>query len=359
MLVYRFAKIVCPYATPATRANLMAELARFREAKSADVILIYLAGHGISWGGQDGDYRFLLKDALSGDLSDPVNREQWSISSSELRDAFRTSKAKKQLLVLDTCQSGQLILDMTQEREISSSQRRALDRLKDQTGTFILAGSASDGPSYEASRYGQGLLTYSLLLAMKTGIDEVLREGYVDVIGLLRFAQNQVPLLASDIGGIQSPQLAMPKGGQSFPVGRLEAEDRDRIPLASPRPLMLQSRFDRFTQPTDEFGLSRRFDEVLRAHGEDLESARFIYLDADRGTGALRIAGRYRIEARKILVRVFLLRDDRRLGDSFEVEEDFEDEADEGDWESLTQEMLDGVLVRINALGPASAEGAQ
>ena len=42
-----------------------------------------------------------------------------------------------------------------------------LDRLKDRTGVHVLAGCAADAVSYEATRYGQGLLTYSLLLGMR------------------------------------------------------------------------------------------------------------------------------------------------------------------------------------------------
>ena len=36
----------------------------------------------------------------------------------------------------------------------------ALDRMKDRTGLYILAGCAADRVSYEATRYAQGLLTH-------------------------------------------------------------------------------------------------------------------------------------------------------------------------------------------------------
>ena len=44
---------------------------------------------------------------------------------------------------------------------------RALERMKDRTGTYVLAGAAADAVSYEATRYGQGLLTYGLLFRMR------------------------------------------------------------------------------------------------------------------------------------------------------------------------------------------------
>ena len=77
--------------------------------------------------------------------------------------------ALKQVLLLDTCASGKLVERLTDKREVDGSQIRALDRLKDRTGMHVLAGCAADAVSYEATRYGQGLLTYSLLTGMTGG----------------------------------------------------------------------------------------------------------------------------------------------------------------------------------------------
>jgi hypothetical protein len=53
-----------------------------------------------------------------------------------------------------------------EKRDVPPDQRRAVEFLKDTTGTLILMGSAADRVSYEASKYGQGLLTYALLDGM-------------------------------------------------------------------------------------------------------------------------------------------------------------------------------------------------
>jgi len=83
--------------------------------------------------------------------------------------------------------------------------------MKDRTGMFIISGCAADAVSYEASRYGQGLLTYTILQAMK-GV--ALREDkFVDVNTLLNYSREEVPKLAAGVGGIQEPQLLIPKGG--------------------------------------------------------------------------------------------------------------------------------------------------
>src|SRR6202021_1306701 len=149
----------------------------------------------------DAAFFYLTRDAQSADLKDPVVRQQNAFSSAELTELLKKIPAQKQVLILDTCASGKALERLTEKRDVPASQVRALERIKDRTGLHILAGCAADAVSYEASRYGQGVLTYSLLLGMRGAR---LREGeYVDVVDLFSFAADKVPELARDIGGIQ------------------------------------------------------------------------------------------------------------------------------------------------------------
>jgi hypothetical protein len=73
----------------------------------------------------------------------------------------------RQVVVLDTCAAGAAtaeLLKLADRRELTADQCRALELLKDATGSHLLMGAAADKAGYEASLYGQGLLTYSLLL---------------------------------------------------------------------------------------------------------------------------------------------------------------------------------------------------
>src|SRR5207248_3171552 len=115
----------------------------------------------------------------------------------------KATPARKQVLILDTCHAGKVFEKLTEKRSVPGSQVRALERVKDRTGMFVLAGCAADSVSYETSRYGQGLLTYSLLLAM-SGAKLHDRE-FVDVADLLGYAADKVPELARDIGDVQRP----------------------------------------------------------------------------------------------------------------------------------------------------------
>jgi uncharacterized caspase-like protein len=230
-----------PGAVAPTRANLRKAFEAAQQAKSDDILVVYLAGHGVAYGGQEGDYYYLTQEARTGDLTDPAVRAQTAVSSLELTDWIKQIPALKQTLVLDTCAAARLVQKLSERRDVPSSQIRSLERMKDRTGLFILAGSAADAVSYEASRYGQGLLTYTLLLGMKGA---ALRENqFVDVGSWFNFATDEVPKLAKDIGGIQLPLPAIPSGGASFDVGQIVDEDKARIPLATVRPVFLQSSF--------------------------------------------------------------------------------------------------------------------
>ena len=111
------------------------------------------------------------------------------------------------MLIIDACNSGQIVENLTSgTKSLNSSQIRALDRMKDRTGMFVLSGSASDKVSYEASEYGQGLLTYALLqgmLGLATRKDAKGQET-IDVMKLFQYARDQVPELAKSINGILS-----------------------------------------------------------------------------------------------------------------------------------------------------------
>ena len=171
---------------------------------------------------------------------------------------------------------------------------------------YVLAGCAADAVSYEATRFGQGVLTYSLLLGMRGA---ALRdESFVDVSQLFNYAVERVPDLARDIGGIQEPRLAAPRGGRSFDIGQVTASEQPHIPLAFARPLVLRTSFVDAERFDDHLGLGKRVDELLRDETAAPRGAAPIFVDARDFTQAYRVAGQYRITGDKLelIVNVFL-----------------------------------------------------
>jgi hypothetical protein len=320
-------------ATRPTRENLAKAFASAKAAGPDDLFVVYLSGHGVNWGGQDGDFHYLLADAAGTDLTDPEVRRQATVSSAELTEWIKAIPAtKRQVLILDTCASGKMVEKLTERREIPGSQVRALDRLKDRTGVFVLAGCAADQVSYEASRYGQGLLTYSLLLGMRGAA--LREESYVDVGKLFAFAADTVPDLAKDIGGIQRPVLAQPKGGASFDIGRLTAEARAKVPLQEAKPLFVRCSFQEERRLKDVLGLERAVNEALRGDPS------LIFVDACEMPGALQLIGRYVVKDGTVTLTSVLFRGEEEMA-TFAVE------GPETDVAGLTLKILSEALNRI------------
>jgi len=297
-----------------TKANIIKTIEDIAAvASSSDLLVVYLSGHGINWGGQDGDFYYLTKDAFSASsesFSDPAIRESTTISSTDLTELIKKVPALKQVLIIDACASGKAVDNLMAKRDISSSTLRALDRMKDRIGMHIITGCAADAVSYEASKFGQGVLTFSLLEGIK-GV--ALREGrFVDVNLLFSNSQDRVPDLAADIGGIQKPQVFSPYGSQSFDIGELSDSEKAQIQLAQPKPMFLLSVFLEMESFDDILGLENLVDErfVETASRGDQP---LIFVQAKEFPGAYRIRGQYSLHENSVEVKINLFKGKTRI----------------------------------------------
>lgn len=279
-----------------TKANIIRTLNEISsKAHPLDVFVLYLSGHGINQGGADGDWYYLTQEAFSADPStynDPDIRLQSTISSNELVELFKGVPALKQVLVLDACASGRVTDNLMVQKDIESSTLRALDRMRDRTGIHIITGCAADAVSYEASKYGQGVLTYSLLEGIRGA---ALRdEEFVDVNQLFQYAQDRVPALAVGIGGIQTPQIFSPVGSQSFDIGLLRAAEKAQIPISNIRPVYVRSNFQDELELEDVIGLGKSIDQALNEASGKGGEASVIFVDVREYPDGCKLSGSYR-----------------------------------------------------------------
>jgi WD40 repeat protein len=307
-----------------TKANLLKTFEDIAKvAKSTDVIVVYLSGHGVNWGGQDGDFYYLTKEAYAANsetYSDPIIRKNCTISSAELTELIKKVPALKQVLIIDACASGKMVENLISKRDISSSTVRALDRMKDRTGMHIITGCTADAVSYETSRFGQGILTYSILEAIK---GTALREGkFIDVSMLFQKARDRVPELAFGIGGIQKPEVFSPYGAESFDIGELNEEDKSKINLAQEKPMVLLTNFQDGATLDDNLGIEKIVDETFR--NEASKNSKFVFVDTKDFPGAYRIRGGYTSNKKTITlkVNVYVGKD---LVKTFELSENIEE----------------------------------
>jgi len=285
-----------------------------QKVKPEDVFLLYLSGHGVNYGSPNSQFYYLTKEIASEDLGDEAIRKSFTISSSEFTQFLKTIPAQKQIMIIDACSSGSLVENvLSQSRSLSSSQKRALERMKDRTGVFILAGSAANKVSYEASQFGQGLLTYSLLSGMRGGS---LRENqYIDVMQLFQYAADKVPELAAVIGGIQRPVVATPSSTNSFDFGQVTDSVRYKIPLAQVKPLFIKSNFQDELVYEDILDLSEKLDETFADISDDADAS-IIFINVRKYPKAYAVKGRYSLNDNgSITLTAKLIKDKIPIGD--------------------------------------------
>jgi uncharacterized caspase-like protein len=265
-----------PPAHSATRAEFQAAFQQIASAAHPeDVVVVYLSGHGVAFqeGQAQSRYAYLTQEARTTDLDGSPFLREWCLTGEDLWHWLRDCKARKQVLILDTCAAGAAAKQLTEAMRASADQIRAIERLKDRTGFHILMGCAADRVSWEASQFRQGLLTYAVLEGMKGA---ALRQGeVVDVSTLFQYARDRVPVLAKQMElGLQDPQVSAPKG-DSFPLGILSPEERAKIELRQAVPLLMLPTLLNADAVGDTLQLTAAVQERLR----DRQFA------AERGTG--------------------------------------------------------------------------
>jgi WD40 repeat protein len=289
-----------------TKANITKTFESIAKlAKSTDVIVVYLSGHGMNLGGQDGDFFYLTQDAYSASAEtygDPAIKKACTISSAELTEMIKKVPALKEVLIIDACASGKMVENLIAKRDVSSSTLRALDRMKDRTGMHIITGCTADAVSYEASRYGQGLLTYSILEGIK---GFALRENeFVDVSLLFQRARDRVPELAAGIGGIQKPEVFSPYGAESFDIGKVISDDKPNIPLAKAKPMVLMTTFQDEKMLDDVLGLEKIVDDLFRNTSAKGKDAFYVFLETKDFPDAYRVRGQYNSDGNNVKLKV-------------------------------------------------------
>ena len=305
-----------PDAQP-TKSNIKKAFQDFaKQARATDYLIVYLAGHGVTLTA-DGNTDFFYLTSLTGEdgIKNAEVREKVAVSSTELTEMFKSVAALKQVLIVDACNSGSIDLKAREKKTMNSDQVRALEKMKDRTGLFILAGSASDAVSYESPLYGQGLLTYSLLFGMKGA---ALKDEQVDILSLFRFAANKVPELSADIGGVQRPEIRIPTDVESFNLGTLSHADQEKIKIKATKPVLVKSTFQDSKEYFDELNLGSILDSKFQEMSDHAD-APILFVDASKFSGALVINGRYEQKEEKTKVEIRVFKDGDRKS-SFSVE---------------------------------------
>ena len=297
----------------ATKENIVEAFKQVaKTSKPEDIIVIYLSGHGVTYGDPTTQFHYLTKGVSTGEISDSQIRTKFTISTEDLTNWINAIPAQKQLLILDACSSGQAVDDLiSMGKNISSGQIKAFDRMKDRTGMFIITGSAADKKSYEASQYGQSLLTHSLL----SGLHEISAQDefkMVDLLSWLNHSKRKVPDLARSIGGIQEPVISRPRTVASFDIAQIN--NPEAIPLAQIKPVFVQSTLMDLDEQDDILYLSKKIDDHFRSISSKGKRAGLIFFDVKEFPNAHSIKGYYSISNEEVTIDVTLRKGSEKLG---------------------------------------------
>ena len=346
-------------AKPATKENIKAAFEKISEtARLTDIFIVFLSGHGVSAGSASDEYYYLTADAADANLqllSADVARK--TITGAELSAWMLDVPAAKQALVLDTCPAG-AVASLSEDKSVTGDLKRSWERLKDRGGVFVLAGCAANSVSYEASVYGQGLLTYSLLEGLKRD-DGILRTDgetkFIDLFAWFSYAEDRVPQLTREagIGGVQKPELKSVKyGARTFDVGVMNDVVRAKVRLEEPRPVVLPSlpfpdENDR--RLNDTLGLAKAINALDKSSGTRGGNPGVSVWKVDEHPGAYVVGGKYSLLNGTLTVTVFVDRWSDPLEGALEPSpiEEFVLVTDETDVVKVAEEIWNKAAVII------------
>lgn len=302
-------------------------------AKPEDVVMVYMAGHATAIKNPDEKnesgfselYLYATSDAttLSPELlGNSAKREETMISSLELADWVNPFKngiaAKKKAIILDTCAAGavQEGFKGRGDHDDDGQQVKALGRLNERVGLYVLMGSAANAQSYEANNLRQGLLTYALIeaIALASGLES---DKFLQVERWFGSVDNRVDDLAKGLGGTQSPRSFKENIGREdargFYLGEYGLDEKRKVPLAHAVPIIATPTFfekGNFKDALFRLGqkVEARLGEMSQIGGRGANSS--VRFDNRKVPIAWTPVGPYSIENGQMTVEVTLRRDD-------------------------------------------------
>ena len=289
--------------------NIFGEIGK--KATANDILLIFFAGHGVT-SGEKKTFYFLTADASRSSATDAP--AEVGISTKELSAWMQPSniKAQKRILILDACNSGQAINELVKvgsdgqnylaaRNDDRAEQIKAIDKLNEKSGLFILAASASNQSAYEMGRYSQGLLTYSLLKAIKQQPDILEDNKYLNVSRWFNAAEKTVSDMVRETGNRQEPQIV---SAGNFNIGVVDQEVMAGIKLADEKPLFTASKFLDVAIEDDDLDLSSLIDQSMNEISSRGGDSQISYVTASASPDAWSLSGGYDIKGDEISVKV-------------------------------------------------------
>jgi uncharacterized caspase-like protein len=211
-----FSKIVVDtlFDKLATGLSIKAAFRRIAAAtQPQDMFVFYYAGHGAAQQLGDSTAFFLIPADVT-QMSDADQLVQRAIAN--LQQLFTAVPARKKLMLLDACQSGEALEAFGGGATRGAAEDQAIARLARASGIFVMAAAGSEQLASEVGALGHGVFTYAWLRAM--GRQEGSGEPRERLIGgLASEVERTIPDLSRQYRARPQYPIVF-RNGQDFPL---------------------------------------------------------------------------------------------------------------------------------------------
>jgi WD40 repeat protein len=218
--LFQDVKVISIFDGDATQRKIRASLEELRtESRKEDVVIIYLAGHGVTVGQQ---FYFLPHEThLGHDIGEDAS--EYGLSATALGLALARIPALKELLILDACQSETALKIIAKSAMFRGdpAEVRAEQMLARNNGIYLISATTSQEYAVEVPELRHGVLTSALLSGLgESGSPraDVNTQGFVTVESLLSYVKKQVPELMSKYEGGARQEPVSASYGMDFPL---------------------------------------------------------------------------------------------------------------------------------------------
>ena len=200
--------IVTPVLANATRENLEKVVGKIaKDIHPRDTFILFAAAHGTS---ENGRFYLIPQDYQGG----PGALQERAIGQDQLQDWLANRiKARKAIILLDTCESGALVAGHLRSRTEEAASEAGVGRLHEATGRPVLTAAATGQFAHEGvvadSGERHGFFTWALLDALRKG--DTSNNGKIELLELVAYVQNEVPKIAAKHRGVFRAETATPK----------------------------------------------------------------------------------------------------------------------------------------------------
>jgi uncharacterized caspase-like protein len=182
--------------TPPTKAKIEDALAIFRDARPEDMVILFLASHGVNDGA---NYLMIPEDAERDDAGRwrPSSVVKWFALQEALQDAQGS-----RIMFVDTCHA-------------SGAYSPRLVKDAADANIVVFSATDKDTEAQETSKLGHGVFTYAVSQGINGGADFG-HNGVVNMWALAEYVSNEVKRMTNDE---QEPVISM-SGVKNFPLAK-------------------------------------------------------------------------------------------------------------------------------------------